>query len=285
MLLSGKIGQSVGRDPQMESKFPPTKGMIFAGCSFTWGQGLYYYSNLPSLREPKPDHYDVGLLRPAHYKFAESVRFPRVVANHFNSYEFVQSHNGGSNNSDISVWKRHFTHSSPGERIEYNEISHVIVQLTQWQRNNIQFSFQGAEYNIAYWELMTDGYRKMFLEWIEASGHNVKDWTNAYIQSGLDEVKEFMQTAENNGVKTIIFPWPDEYVPYIEKDSWLTERSMPMTYKGKSYKSMETLMMNKELVIKFDYENFKVPPQDHHPSLECHKIMANSIINYIESHP
>ena len=29
------------------------KGMVFAGCSFTWGQGLYFYSDLPNLYMPK----------------------------------------------------------------------------------------------------------------------------------------------------------------------------------------------------------------------------------------
>lgn len=24
------------------------KGLIFAGCSFTWGQGLNYYNNFPT---------------------------------------------------------------------------------------------------------------------------------------------------------------------------------------------------------------------------------------------
>ena len=39
-----------------------TKGIIFAGCSFTWGQGLYYYSNLDTLQEPPPDQYNPDYL-------------------------------------------------------------------------------------------------------------------------------------------------------------------------------------------------------------------------------
>lgn len=29
------------------------KGVLFGGCSFTWGQGLYFYSDLPNLYNPK----------------------------------------------------------------------------------------------------------------------------------------------------------------------------------------------------------------------------------------
>ena len=32
------------------------KGIIFGGCSFTWGQGLYFYSDLVDLKYPK-SHY------------------------------------------------------------------------------------------------------------------------------------------------------------------------------------------------------------------------------------
>lgn len=28
------------------------KGILFGGCSFTWGQGLYFYSDLPNLYNP-----------------------------------------------------------------------------------------------------------------------------------------------------------------------------------------------------------------------------------------
>ena len=42
------------------------KGMVFAGCSFTWGQGLYYYSNLPTLKEPPPDAYNSNLVNHSH---------------------------------------------------------------------------------------------------------------------------------------------------------------------------------------------------------------------------
>ena len=65
------------------------RGMIFAGCSFTWGHGLYYYSNLPTIKEPPPDAYDAKLVNYSHLKFMESVRYPRIVADHFNSFEFV----------------------------------------------------------------------------------------------------------------------------------------------------------------------------------------------------
>jgi hypothetical protein len=36
------------------------------------------------------------------------------------------------------------------------------------------------------------------------------------------------------------------------------------------------------LTINSDYDNFENPPKDHHPSKECHEIIANSVINSIQ---
>ena len=38
------------------------KGLLFGGCSFTWGQGLYFYSDLPDLYYPKPYEYHVDIM-------------------------------------------------------------------------------------------------------------------------------------------------------------------------------------------------------------------------------
>ena len=81
-----------------------SKGMVFAGCSFTWGQGLYYYSNLSTLREPLPDHYDSSLVTSSHIEYMRTIRYPRLVSNYFNTFEYVHPNNGGSNHSAIAWW-------------------------------------------------------------------------------------------------------------------------------------------------------------------------------------
>ena len=38
---------------------------------------------------------------------------------------------------------------------------------------------------------------------------------------------------------------------------------------------------NKELMIKYDFENLENPADDEHPSIGCHKLIAEHIINKI----
>jgi hypothetical protein len=96
----------------MKTNLNTTKGIIFAGCSFTWGQGLYYYSNMSTLKEPPPDMYDTSLVTTAHLKFMESIRFPRLVSNNFKTFEIVHPDNGGSDDKTCDYWKWCFGYNS-----------------------------------------------------------------------------------------------------------------------------------------------------------------------------
>ena len=65
------------------------KGMVFAGCSFTWGQGLYFYSNMPNLDYENANFYPSCKITDAHIRYKDAIRFPRLVANHFETFEIV----------------------------------------------------------------------------------------------------------------------------------------------------------------------------------------------------
>lgn len=256
-----------------------TKGMIFVGCSFTWGQGLYYYSNLPTLSEPLPDHFDRNLLTTSHIRFMESTRFARQVASHFNTWELVHPHNSGSNREDINWWCQQFA----DQEIDHCEISHLVFQLTHWHRNTFEFSLDGNEYKLAFWEIGEEPYRSIFTTWLSRNNISLESWIDSYIRTNLSEVKGFLTEMESKGIKTAIVAWPNEYIKYINNDAWMSDRLVWLTHADKKYPTIETIMdAHKEMMIKYDYNNFAVPPQDHHPSMLCHTVIANSLIKFLE---
>lgn len=271
------------------------KGMLFAGCSFTWGQGLYYYSSLPTLGEPAPDCYDPALVTEAHKEFMRSVRYPRIVADHFKTWEVVHPFNGGSNFSAWAWWKGHFENDGsievdvrapwmPKKTFNFNEFSHITFQLTQWQRNNFIVEWEGKTHQIPFACVNQDEYRDIFIGWLAKQNLDLEVFIERYIEQNIMEVKEFLQHFEANGVKAALFTWIPEYLKYIENDPWLKERFITLDYKGQTYKTIEELMRNnREMEIKYDYEHFDEPPKDHHPSLGCHKVMAENVIRHWES--
>ncbi|NBU82781.1 MAG: hypothetical protein EBS55_14155, partial [Flavobacteriaceae bacterium] len=106
-------------------------GIIFAGDSFTWGQGLYYYSNLPNLKIPKTGHYIDTYVTPSHRKFKDTKRFARLVANEFETFELAKIGNGGSDYESLDFIDDIFKKNG----YKYEDISYVIFQSTYFMRS------------------------------------------------------------------------------------------------------------------------------------------------------
>jgi hypothetical protein len=283
-----------------------TKGMIFAGCSYTWGQGLYYYSNLETLRDQvNPWGYTRWIANPTHHKFKEKARYPRIVADHFKSFEIVHPQNGGANDAIVEYWKNCFTNRDKNtellteahgdvpakiEQIEYKEVSHVIFQMTQWMRDLYEIEYEGEKIKLPmqwFWDNNPSRdrpYRDILEKYLEKIGRKFGD-LNEYLQDrSLKNVKRFLMECEENEIKTYILSWPHEFIQLIEKDPWLNERWITFNYGEKNYECIEHMNLdNPEFEIYKDYDNFKTPPQDSHPSLKCNQIIAENIINFIKN--
>lgn len=275
-----------------------TKGMVFAGCSFTWGQGLYYYSGLDTLQEPPPNHYHHELVTAAHERYMETVRFPRLVVNHFNTFELCQPFNGGASYSIHDWWNRSFmpvdhpdktkaNFNYPIPTYDYSEVSHVFYQFTQWHR--AQSSFRPNGHPITHCDAwQTPG----FHEWLTTQNITLQEYESQSRKKELEDAKEFLKQFTNRGIKVYVICWPEDLIDDILQDEWLASRFVKFNYKNKQFNSIQSMMdeqavkhgpyTNPELTIVHDTDYFEQPPQDHHPSLVLHKVIADSIIEHLK---
>jgi len=270
------------------------KGIIFAGCSFTWGQGLNYYSNLSTLKEPGFGRYNSHLITKSQLKYLKSIRFPRLVANHFDTFEFVHKQNGRSNQEIISFWKEYFGEiprsylldiSDLDDKIYYDEISVLFFQVTQWGRNEIEFSLGGETYKMNIGSLYHKENETLLENYLSQENISLGEFEDIENSKNIQIIKEFLQGVENKNIKTFIFTWPDENVKFILEDEWLKERFIKFEYNNSEYNSIQTLLQkNTELSIMNDYENFITPPKDDHPSKKCHEIIANKLIEKLKNY-
>ena len=280
------------------------KGIAFVGCSFVWGQGLYYYSSLPTVERVPVNTFDEHKVTDAQIEYMKSRRWPRLVANHFNTFELVQSENGGSNANNIEWWNDCFSKEPKNPagyynakvlpNYSYNELSHAVIQLTQCHRDN--FIFDHAEEGEQLKKLGYDPTESPILEiaykrtdilpnYLRHIGLSLEEWEFSYRDRSVRMIKRLMQQFEDNGIKTSIMTWPEENVVHVEKDNWLNNRFIKMQHNGETFNSIESLMQqNPSLMIINDYETFEVPPQDCHPSLQCQNVIAENVINYMEKH-
>lgn len=281
------------------------KGMIFAGCSFTWGQGLYYYSGMDTLVPPKPHEFHESEVQHSHVEFAKSRRFPRLVANHFNSFEVCQPWNGGSFTSITNYWNNalsptpvdpfHKTmdnHDYWNQGYEYDDFEYIVYQMTMWNRSNIKKEWAQEYFNketVEYWTLFAKESRLRKL--LREKGLTLGELIHDAKKDEIAKTKRFLKNFEEKGIKVVLLCWPDDLVTYVQNDPWMRKKLVTLTYKKHNYNSIESMMnarlpsntgdANPELTIYKDTEYFEVPPVDHHPSLTCHQVIADNIIQHI----
>lgn len=102
------------------------RNIVFAGCSFTWGQSLHFFQygdGSDNIHPLDGDYYENKLL-PHHYQYNVDNRFPTIVSDYFGRKPIVDAHNGGSTESIYKTMKK-----------INNLTDAVIVQTTQFHRS------------------------------------------------------------------------------------------------------------------------------------------------------
>lgn len=268
------------------------KAIAFGGCSFTWGQGLYHYSDLPNVVNVEEGVYHDHLVSFCQREFAALHRYPRLVANYYETCDLVQPYNGGSNTDAIRYWESrilyheqlniHGKHLTKEQMVKPEEVQLFVFQFTQPHREpNFELL---DENNNAYMHYSAMEQGRVFEEYMAKKGFsNISEYEQYYRKICAESIKTFLQKLEKHGIRTMLYTWPNENVYHILQDEWLKDRYMRISYNGKTYDSQSELMQDvKQLTIKYDTEYFgEATPTDHHPSLKCHKVIANNIINYI----
>jgi len=278
--------------------------MVFAGCSFTWGQGLYFYHDMDKSNIPlNPHHYDESKLQSKDFLYKNTLRFPRLVANHFKTFDVVQDANGGTDDQSIYFIKELFNIENSTaltkSKFNFSDIDYVIIQLTQPHRSSFKFELENTTYNTMIMEsdgitynpyVKFDGNdwryikneKKKFLEWLHQNNLSFEQGLNLASKQILERVKEIMIHLSKHNVKTKILAWTGHYEKLIQNDNFFKDKFIPISFDNKQFNCIDALFRYDEtMMITYDSEK-KIQVVDDHPSKKCHQIIAESIIKNIE---
>jgi hypothetical protein len=281
------------------------KGIIFAGCSFTWGEALELYSDYPTIRydyykqEHKGYYFPEAVMyqKPGHVKFIESNRFARKVAQHFNTFDLVYPKNGGS-----LTTMRKFISSS---LLEYEgDIEYIVLQFTEILRDvyihdkctNDCCSISVREIlndRISYEcnELSLDEYKKYKSYELYNRYFNGKtpiDIDNEYSITELIKTLKFLLDIQKTGIKIkLLGTWTNDIQKYenlknidLELYNFYKENLVSIESDGKEYETIFSVYNSKSeyrIATDLPWSN------NDHPSLKFHNLISDSIIKNIEN--
>ena len=290
------------------------KGIIFMGCSITWGGGLEYYAPFKDIPNPYNFQYDEKNITFAIMNFIKANRFSRLVANHFGMWEVNRISNGGSDDESINEVKKmlglnesYKNNNKQFKNIEIqkysqDEIKYVIFQLTDPFRRCF-ININGEKLDIIVPKnrnIDTNEFNKneiykfnkslnntTFNKFFKFYTDNFNCWEemeNYFILQNLTNLIELFKEVESLGIKCKLWSWHNEYVPFIKENSYLSSKFIKLKYENTEFDSLHSLMQS--------YPKFKIstsgfllndkPIPDGHQTIECHKIIADSIINSIK---
>jgi len=125
----------------------------------------------------------------------------------------------------------------------------------------------------------------IFNEWLESNNKTYEEWQSVDLLNYIvNNIKEKFIFYEKMGIKTKLLSWTPDYVNIIKNDKFLNERFITLKYNDNEYNCIQDLTTeNSNLIIRNDFKNLKNPPMDSHISKECHNVIANNIIENINS--
>lgn len=258
------------------------KGMVFVGCSFTHGHGLWTYGDFSG--KPMDDNPPDNKIH-AFMRYVQSKRFPRLVSNHFDSWEFVRDDVSGDDDNSIGILNHMFQIDSPIQytsqpiKFDFDDISHVIFQTSFIDRCPYILDNNGVE-RIRITEIEKSEQVNTLLKW---GFTNIEDYYTELRNQWYSQIRKTFKILESNNIKCYMLSITDDYLELMKNDSFIKDRFIHLNYDGKQFKTISELFdYDKTLIIKNDFKNLENPPMDNHPSFKCHEIISKSIIDKIE---
>lgn len=255
---------------------------LFLGCSFTWGEGLQYYSNLPSVIFHTHHLFDDKEITHPQFKFIQKNRFARIVADRMNGIEIVDAENGGNHTKiiqNLSKPKQFIPDYINGEHNEYtnesfynkNEITHIVIQFTDVYRD--KFESCGAK---LIWN------RNDQWQYCIEKGISAEEFEKDGIRYILRNIKKELQEYIELNVKFAFFMWRHKFwfdVLKEEEFEFFKKNLLEIEYNNEIHYSIDSLTNDgNQFTLTSDFCEKGYQCGDVHMNLEGHKIIAESII-------
>lgn len=256
------------------------------GCSFSFGEGLQYFSNLPSVVIPKIHEFDYFELRHSQYRFIQNNRYSKLLADMLGTIDVNASGNGGTNNEIYNaLLELYNTKNEPKEDrrayltetfVPLCDVDIIVIQFTNIFRDVIVLD--GITYPLQNMAPNFDSYVDTFIK----NNMTLEDFYNKASKQVVEKFKILFEKIEekNPNVKIRVFSWEDEIDAIIRNDEYFKDKIIEFNYNGKTFKTLRDIIHSYEkLTIAEVFTRRCIG--DQHMNLEGHKLIAESIYKTI----
>jgi hypothetical protein len=136
---------------------------------------------------------------------------------------------------------------------------------------------------------MENGVDDIFFKWLDENNYTIQDYLDIHMNHFNNEVKNYLEHLEENGIKTKVLFWVNESSVVFD-DDFYKDRHILLEHEGQIYKTISDLQNSckERFFIAYDKQGFggEIPENaltDLHPSKYCHEVIAKNVINSISN--
>lgn len=113
-----------------------SKGVLGLGCSYTWGEGLYYYSDLDGLPFKHLHEFNPDDVTPSMLFYKNKHRYIQLVSDYLNTWNWVNMGNGGTNIRIIEDYVDDWLFDR--EKLRISDFKLMIFQFSHFGRDDFE---------------------------------------------------------------------------------------------------------------------------------------------------
>lgn len=279
------------------------KIFVAFGCSFTWGQGLYYYNWLTTSKMSKEDIKNFMILdmKSSHshhpnieFKLTEndlqhmkSLRYTNLISEKLKMDYITKLTSGGYNLENIDNIHNllndkyygdvgpKFNNSINNDKLLNKEIEFIVLQLTHAERD-LGWTSNDEKINTLGEFFCSDNWSFGSVDNITTNVEFPYTNYNKHLQYTLKKVREIYTVCMKKNIQFLVWSWPSD-LAYIFKDE---PYFLKIPYQNIEYDSYDDLIKSyPKFYLSGELKQFGIP--DQHPSKHFHELISKIILNKV----
>ena len=262
-------------------------GIVWArGCSFTFGEGLQYFSNLQSVVIPNIHQFDYFELRHSQYRFIQNNRYSKLLADKLGVVDVNASGNGGTNNEIYNALLELYNTKDVArdDRMAFqsetfvplSDVGLIVIQFTNIFRDIIELD--GVKYPLQNMSPTFEAYVEMFIN----KNMTLEQFCERAAMQILDKFKTLLQKIEvaNPNIQIRVISWENDIDVVMRNNEYYKNKVVTFDYNNKTFNTLRDLIYSysKLTIAETFYPKCK---DDQHMNIEGHKLIAESIYKTI----
>jgi hypothetical protein len=264
------------------------KAIWCRGCSFTFGEGLQYFSDFSNITIPDGQTWYEEYLTYTQHRYIQQHRYSKLLAEKLNTVDINGSENGGTNKGIYNSLKKLLEPKNKENckilpyyidehYVDLEEIGLIVIQFTDLFRDHIEID------NIVFPPAGIFKDKFDFFDAVMANNITFEDFCEKVAEKTVNEFAELFKEIEKKAPNIIVrvFNWFPEMDKPLRTHEYFKDKVLTFEINNVSYTNFKEMIYAK-VGITVEETFYPKLKNDQHFNLNGQKLIADTIYDSIK---